>query len=88
MSTRTIPSHKERLVAIAVLPMLTCSARLPIYALIIAAVIPSQTVLGVFNLQGITLFILYVAGTFSAALYCGYSNVLVAQNQNRLHFPY
>ncbi|MGO2120759.1 MULTISPECIES: ferrous iron transporter B [unclassified Psychrobacter] len=68
MSTRTIPSHKERLVAIAVLPMLTCSARLPIYALIIAAVIPSQTVLGIFNLQGITLFILYVAGTFSAAL--------------------
>lgn len=68
MSTRTIPSHKERLVAIAVLPMLTCSARLPIYALIIAAVIPSQTVLGIFNLQGITLFILYVAGTLSAAL--------------------
>lgn len=68
MSTRTIPSHTERLVAIAVLPMLTCSARLPIYALIIAAVIPNHTVLGIFNLQGITLFILYVAGTFSAAL--------------------
>ncbi|WP_227669592.1 ferrous iron transport protein B [Psychrobacter sp. NG254] len=67
MSTRTIPSHKERLMAIAVLPMLTCSARLPIYALIIAAVIPSQTVLGVFNLQGITLFTLYVVGTCSAA---------------------
>ena len=67
MSTRTIPSHKERLMAIAVLPMLTCSARLPIYALIIAAVIPSQTVLGIFNLQGITLFTLYVVGTCSAA---------------------
>ncbi len=67
MSTRTIPNHKERFVAIAVLPMLTCSARLPIYALIIAAVIPNQTVLGIFNLQGMTLFILYIAGICSAA---------------------
>ncbi|WP_201544204.1 ferrous iron transport protein B [Psychrobacter immobilis] len=67
MSTRTIPNHKERFVAIAVLPMLTCSARLPIYALIIAAVIPNQTVLGIFNLQGLTLFILYIAGICSAA---------------------
>lgn len=67
MSTRTIPNHKERFVAIAVLPMLTCSARLPIYALIIAAVISNQTVLGVFNLQGMTLFVLYIAGIFSAA---------------------
>lgn len=67
MSTRTIPDHKERFVAIAVLPMLTCSARLPIYALIIAAVISNQTVLGVFNLQGMTLFVLYIAGIFSAA---------------------
>lgn len=68
MATRTIPNHRERLTAIAVLPMLTCSARLPIYALIIAAVIPNQTVFGLFNLQGMTLFILYVAGICSAAL--------------------
>lgn len=68
MSTRTIPNPRERLVAISVLPMLTCSARLPIYALIIAAVIPNRSVLGVFNLQGMTLFILYTAGIASAAL--------------------
>ena len=68
MSTRTIPNPRERLVAISVLPMLTCSARLPIYALIIAAVIPHRTVLGIFNLQGVTLFILYIAGIVSAAL--------------------
>ncbi len=67
MSTRTIPNHKERFVAIAVLPMLTCSARLPIYALIIAAVIPDHAALGIFNLQGITLFILYLIGICSAA---------------------
>lgn len=68
MSTRTIPNPRERLVAISVLPMLTCSARLPIYALIIAAVIPNRSVLGAFNLQGVTLFVLYIAGIVSAAL--------------------
>lgn len=68
MSTRTIPNPRERLVAISVLPMLTCSARLPIYALIIAAVVPNQSVWGVFNLQGMTLFFLYIAGIASAAL--------------------
>lgn len=67
MATRTIPSAKERLVTMALAPMLTCSARLPIYALIIAAVIPERTVLGVMNLQGLTLFGLYMAGIVSAA---------------------
>lgn len=68
MSTRTIPNPRERMVAISVLPMLTCSARLPIYALIIAAVVPQRSVMGVFNLQGMTLFFLYTAGIASAAL--------------------
>ena len=67
MATRTIPSAKERLITMALAPMLTCSARLPIYALIIAAVIPERTVLGVMNLQGLTLFGLYMAGIVSAA---------------------
>lgn len=67
MSTRTIPNPRERMVAISVLPMLTCSARLPIYALIIAAVVPNRSVMGIFNLQGMTLFILYTAGIASAA---------------------
>ena len=52
MSARTIQDPRERLVTIAIAPMLTCSARLPVYALIIAAVIPNRTVMGVFNLQG------------------------------------
>ncbi len=47
---------------------MTCSARLPVYALIIAAFIPEQTVLGFLNLQGLTLFVLYIAGIASAAL--------------------
>jgi len=47
-------------------PLMTCSARLPVYALIIAAFIPDQTVLGILNLQGVVLFILYMAGILSA----------------------
>jgi hypothetical protein len=53
MSARTIQDPRERLVTIAIAPMLTCSARLPVYPLIIAAVIPHRTVMGVFNLQGL-----------------------------------
>lgn len=68
MSARTIQDPRERLVTIAVAPMLTCSARLPIYALLIAAIVPQRTVWGVFNLQGLTLFGLYAAGIASAAL--------------------
>ncbi|MFC5921344.1 ferrous iron transporter B [Neisseria weixii] len=68
MSARTIPNPRERLVTITIAPMLTCSARLPVYALIIAAVIPEKTVWGIFNLQGLTLFGLYLAGILSAAL--------------------
>ncbi len=67
MSARTIPDPRERLVTIAIAPMLTCSARLPVYALIIAAVIPARTVWGVFNLQGLTLFGLYLLAIVSAA---------------------
>ena len=68
MSARTIQDPRERLVTIAIAPMLTCSARLPVYALIIAAIIPEKTVWGMFNLQGITLFCLYVLGIVSAGL--------------------
>ncbi len=68
MSARTIQDPRERLVTIAIAPLLTCSARLPIYALIIAAIIPDLTVWGIFNLQGLTLFALYLISVISAAL--------------------
>jgi len=68
MSTRTIQNPRDRLTTIMIAPLMTCSARLPVYALIIAAFIPSQTVLGVLNLQGLVLFILYMAGIVSAML--------------------
>lgn len=68
MATRTISDPRERFITIMVAPLMTCSARLPVYALIIAAFIPQQTVWGIFNLQGLTLFALYFAGVASAAL--------------------
>lgn len=67
MSTRTIENWKERLITILVTPFITCSARLPVYLIIIALVIPDETFLGL-NLQGLTLMALYVLGFFMAVL--------------------
>jgi ferrous iron transport protein B len=66
MATRTITSWRDRLVTIMIAPLMTCSARLPVYALLIGAFIPKRTVGGVFNLQGLVLFGLYFAGIVSA----------------------
>ncbi|HEY7378190.1 MAG TPA: ferrous iron transporter B [Steroidobacteraceae bacterium] len=68
MATRTIPSARDRLVTIMVAPLMTCSARLPVYALLIAAFIPAMTVGRFFQLQGLVLFALYVAGVAGAML--------------------
>jgi ferrous iron transport protein B len=67
MATRTIPSARDRLATILLAPIMTCSARLPVYALIIGAFIPARGV-GPFNLQGLVLFALYVAGVVGALL--------------------
>ena len=67
MATRTIPNLRDRMATIMIAPLMTCSARLPVYALLIGAFIPSRKV-GVFNLQGLVLFALYVAGVVSALL--------------------
>lgn len=68
MATRTISQPRDRLVTIMIAPLMTCSARLPVYALLIAAFIPNRTVGGVFNLQGLVLFALYLAGILSAMI--------------------
>ncbi|HEY5799540.1 MAG TPA: ferrous iron transporter B, partial [Burkholderiaceae bacterium] len=65
MATRTIQNPRDRLATIMIAPLMTCSARLPVYALIIGAFIPNRDV-GWFNLQGLVLFGLYVAGIASA----------------------
>ena len=65
MAARTIQNPRDRLVTIMIAPLMTCSARLPVYALLIAAFIPDREV-GIFNLQGLVLFALYALGVVSA----------------------
>lgn len=67
LSSRNIESWRERLITILVTPFVTCSARLPVYAIIIALIIPENYFLGIFNLQGLTLMGLYLLG-FAASL--------------------
>jgi ferrous iron transport protein B len=66
MATRTIESPKDRLVTILVSPLMSCSARLPVYTLMIAAFIPQGTVLGFLSLSGLVLVSMYVLGLFAA----------------------
>lgn len=68
MAARTISSWKERLVTILVAPLMSCSARIPVYTLLIALVIPSKVIFGFINLQGLVLFALYALGLVSALL--------------------
>jgi len=71
MAARNISGWKERLVTILVTPFTTCSARLPVYAIIIALIIPNHRILGIFSLQGFTLMALYLLG-FTAAMASGF----------------
>ncbi len=68
MATRTIANHSDRITTIMIAPLMTCSARLPVYTLMIAAFIPNDPVLGYFGLQGVVFFTLYLAGIVSAII--------------------
>ncbi|HWJ71082.1 MAG TPA: ferrous iron transporter B [Sphingobium sp.] len=68
MATRTIADPKDRLTTILIAPLMTCSARLPVYTLIIGAFIPNRTLAGGIGLQGLVLFSLYVAGIVGAVV--------------------
>lgn len=68
MATRSIADPRDRLTTILIAPLMTCSARLPVYAVIIAAFIPNRNVGAGIGLQGVVLFVLYVAGIFGAML--------------------
>ncbi|SKB52942.1 ferrous iron transport protein B [Salegentibacter holothuriorum] len=84
MATRNIESWKERLITILVVPFTTCSARLPVYLIIIALVIPDRAVWG-FNLQGLTLMLLYLLG-FGVAIGSAWILNLILNIKNRSHF--
>ena len=66
MAARTVANPRDRLVTILIAPLMTCSARLPVYALLIGAFIPHRDVWGLFELQGLVLFALYFAGIAGA----------------------
>ncbi|PLK43122.1 ferrous iron transport protein B [Emticicia sp. TH156] len=85
MSARTIGSWKDRLITIMVTPLMSCSARLPIYTILIALVVPDTKVLGIFNLQGIALMGLYLLGFFSA-LIAGWIMKLILKSKERSYF--
>lgn len=68
MATRTIPSRFERTLAILAAPLMTCSARLPVYTLLIGAFVPATTVAGVLNLQGLVMLALYLSGLAAGLL--------------------
>lgn len=69
MSARTIPNERHRLATMMSAPLMTCSARLPVFTLLIAAFVPERSVLGPIHLQGLTLFGLYVLGAVSGVVY-------------------
>jgi ferrous iron transport protein B len=66
MATRVIDNKRDRLTTIMVAPLMTCSARIPVYTLIISAFVPNRQVFGILGLQGLVMFGLYAIGIFSA----------------------
>ena len=81
MATRTIADWKERLITILVAPLMSCSARIPVYTLLISLVIPQKQILGIFNLQGIVLFGLYFLGLISALFIAIILNLLIKKKE-------
>ena len=83
MSTRTINSWRERLVTILVTPLMSCSARLPVYALMIGAFVPEKQVWGFFGLQGLTLVLMYFLGTATALILSIFFSRWIKAEHNR-----
>lgn len=85
MSARNIENWKERLITILVTPFITCSARLPVYAILIALIIPEKRVLGFISLQGLTLMTLYLLG-FGMAIFSAYILNKILKIQSKSYF--
>ncbi len=77
MAARTIQNKKERLITIMVTPLMSCSARLPVYTMLIALVVPDRRLWGIFNLQGLVLMGLYLLGFFMALAVARVMNFLI-----------
>ncbi|MFW0718089.1 ferrous iron transport protein B [Pedobacter sp. N23S346] len=68
MAARNIENWKDRMITIMVTPLVSCSARLPVYILIISLIIPSENIFGIFNMQGLALMVMYLVGVIAAVL--------------------
>lgn len=77
MATRTIDNWKERTITIMITPLISCSARLPIFTIIIALIVPDETALGIFNLQGLALMALYLLGFVMAITSAWIMNLII-----------
>lgn len=85
MATRNIESWKDRIITIFVAPFMSCSARLPVYAILISLVIPDQKLWGIFNLQGLTLMLLYLLG-FLGAIFSAFALQKILKVKEKSYF--
>ncbi|TCD10874.1 ferrous iron transport protein B [Pedobacter frigidisoli] len=85
MAARNIENWKDRMITIMVTPLISCSARLPVYILIISLIIPSKNILGVFNLQGLALMVMYLVGVV-AAVVVAWVMKLIIKSKERSYF--
>lgn len=85
LSTRTISNYKERLITILILPLMSCSARLPVYTLLISLMVPDEAVLGIFNLKGMILLGMYLLG-FAATLVTALILKLIIKTKEKSYF--
>ncbi len=85
MATRNIENWKERLITILVTPFITCSARLPVYAIIISLIIPKDRIFGIFGLQALTIMVLYIIG-FLMAIFSAYILHRILKFNTRTYF--
>jgi ferrous iron transport protein B len=85
LGTRTISNYKERLITILTIPLMSCSARLPVYTLLISLMVPDEAVFGVFNLKGIILLGMYLLGFF-ATLGTAFILKLIVKTKEKSYF--
>src|SRR5690606_18469886 len=85
MAARSIETWKDRIITIMVTPLISCAARLPVYTILIALVVPDEKVFGFFDLRGLTLMGLYLLGAFGAVFVAWVMKIII-KNKTRSYF--
>lgn len=84
MAARTIENKKEKLITILITPFMSCSARLPVYTVLVSLVVPNQRIMGIFNMQGMVMMGLYLVGFFMALLMAKILNYFITQKERSI----